>query len=105
MNEEEYFDAHIGIGPNQSVHMYKYHSIVCSMCSEAMDFKITEGEFDKLKKHLHSETRVDDKEKITCTTIDENKAVVIPSMTFEQLKERYRQGGISIILIPKKVKE
>lgn len=53
---DEYFDAHIGISPSQSVHVRKYHSVICSGCTEAINFKITLGEFEKLEKQLHNKT-------------------------------------------------
>ncbi len=55
--EKEYFDAHIGISPNQSVHLRNYSSLICSSCVESINFKITQEEFDKLKKHLHTKTK------------------------------------------------
>lgn len=59
------FQAHIGISPSQKVHVRKYHSAVCSACTTAINFHITEKEFEKLEKMLHTKTLENERESIT----------------------------------------
>lgn len=58
--EQKYFDAHIGISPNQDVHLRKYHSVICSNCVKGINFKILQEEFDALEKLLHHKTKPKD---------------------------------------------
>lgn len=54
------FVAHIGVASDLSIHLRNYSSLVCSQCTDGINFKITKGEFDKLKRRLH--TKIDTNE-------------------------------------------
>lgn len=69
----------------------------CSNCGEHRA-DCTCGDWNGYKKKAEEE-----KEKVTCSLWDRVGGIcVIPSLTWEEVKEKYDNGEVSIVLIPKK---
>lgn len=70
ITEEGQFDAHIGISPGGSkVHVYPYHSVICSSCGDQhIDFKITMEELKKMKRLFQQLKPIEEDERTTGET-------------------------------------
>lgn len=62
VQDEELFDAHLGAS-GEGNHLRKYNSFLCSNCrgESHVDFKITQTEYDRFQKLLHSDIDKDNK--------------------------------------------